>query len=137
MDIGMQISYIVVITSAIGTIFGAWMKLRSLAKSFRAERELEAAKTLQEAKEADSRLKTLLDNKRELVYQGLNNNISKLEERLNALEESVAKDFEHVRETYNGEIRNLGDKIEDLRSDLRTQHGQLVSLLSEMIKKDR
>lgn len=133
MDTSIQISSILGIAGTISTIGGAWWTIRKLSRDLRKDRELESAKILQEAKEADARLKAALEAKREVIYQELNNKIGRLESRLDNLEESVTKDFAHVRETYNGEIRNLGDKIEDLRSELRSQHGQLVALLGKMI----
>lgn len=135
MEANIELSSLLVIIGAISTVVGAWIKIRSLAKDHRKERELEAAKILQAAKEAAFRVKAEVEAKREVQTEQVNARIAALETRLDNLESSVAKDFAHVRETYNGEIRNLGDKIEDLRSELRSQHGQLVNLLSEMIKK--
>lgn len=109
------------------------MTVRKLNRDFKKERDLERAKILQEAKEAAAKVKQDLISQREIAHQELIHKYANLETRLDNLEESVAKDFAHVRETYNGEIRNLGDKIEDLRTELRDQHGQLVQLLSKMI----
>jgi len=97
--------------------------LRSLQKSIRKEKEEEAAKILQAAKEADNAAKAELEAK-----------IHELEGKLANLKESVEKDIEHLKETYNGEIRNLGEKIEELRSDLNQQHGHLVQLLTKLIE---
>lgn len=133
MDANIPISSILGFAGAMSTFLGALWTIRKLSRDLRRERDLESAKILQEAKEADSKLKAAWEAKRELHLQEVNGKIKSLEDRLNNLEESVTKDFAHVRETYNGEIRNLGDKIEDLRSELRNQHGQLVTLLGKMI----
>lgn len=133
MDANIQLTSILVFAGAISTVCAAWLKIRKLSKDLKKERDLEAAKILQEAKEADAKMKAILEAKREILYQEITNKIDSLKTRLDNLEDSVAKDFSHVRETYNGEIRNLGDKIEDLRSELRSQHGQLVTLLGKMI----
>lgn len=133
MDVGITFSSLIILSGAITTIGGAWLTVRKLSKDFRKERDLEAAKILQDAKEAVGKLKAAFESKREVTIQEINSKFNALEVRLENLEDSVAKDFAHVRETYNGEIRNLGDKIEDLRSELRSQHGQLVTLLGKMI----
>lgn len=133
MDANIQLSSLLVIVGAISSVVGAWLKIRGLAKDYRKERSLETAKILQEAKEGDSKLKIYSDSKREMIIEQFNAKIQALETRLENLENSVAKDFAHVRETYNGEIRVLGDKIEDLRTELRTQHGQLITMLTKMI----
>ena len=44
--------------------------------------------------------------------------------------------MEHLKETYKSEISFLGQKIEELRSEVHVQHGQLVALLRMMIGKD-
>lgn len=134
METNIQLSSLLAIAGSITALGGAWMTIRKLSRDFRKERELEAAKILQEAKEADSKIKAVWEAKRDSLEKEFENKYAHLAQRLDNLEESVAKDFAHVRETYNGEIRNLGDKIEDLRTELRSQHGQLVNLLSEMIK---
>jgi len=67
---------------------------------------------------------------KEAVIEG---KLREANQRIDSLEESVNKDLAHIRETYNGEIRNLGQKIEDLRSELRNQHGSLVQLLTKLI----
>lgn len=110
------------ICSTIITLGTAYLTVRKIQADNTKEREREAARILQEAKEEDAK------NRKELEVQ-----IDALSTALENLEISVNKDFDHIRETYNGEIRNLGQKIEDLRSELRNQHGQLVQLLTKMI----
>lgn len=107
------------VVTAVG---GAWLTVRKIAKDLKKEKKEHAAEILQEAKEEIARKETALNAK-----------ITELEGRHEALEKSVEKDLAHMRETYNGEIRNLGQKIEDLRSELRNQHTQMVQLLTKMI----
>ena len=99
------------------------LTMQKISKNFKKDRDEHAAKILQAAKEEDSLIKAKLEARIEKVGAELKN-----------LELNVNKDINHLKETYNGEIRNLGLKIEDLRSELKNQHGQLVQLLSEMIK---
>lgn len=104
---------------------GAWLTVRKIIKDYRKEREHEAAKVIQEAKEADALLKAKLETE-----------ISKIKSELRNLEANVNKDMNHLRETYNSEIRNLGLKIEDLRAELRNNTSQIVNLLTKMIDRD-
>ena len=116
------------ISVEIGSILGVAVTclgiMWKIARTMRQEREAEAAKTLKAAKEADNAIKAAFDAK-----------IQSLEAEYRNLKESVEKDFEHVKETHNGALANLGQKVEELREELRTSHSQLVALLSEMIKK--
>lgn len=134
MDGTITFTSLLAIASAIITIGGAWLTIRKLSKDFRKERELERAKILQEAKEAAAKVKAELVAAREIQYQDIAHQLKGLQIRQDNLEQSVEKEFLHIRETYNGALSNLSDKIEDLRTELRNQHGQLVSLLSEMIR---
>jgi hypothetical protein len=109
------------IITALGT---AWLTVRKIAKDSEKQKQIQAAKILQAAKEADSLLRTQLESK-----------IHDLQTELKVLKESNEKDLNHLKETYNGEIKFLGQKIEELRSEVRNQHGQLVQLLSKMIEK--
>lgn len=113
---------IMTVFGAVAAIASFILTLQKVTRNAKQARMATEAMILQEAKEEDKIIRIELENK-----------ISALETKLQALEESVEKDFTHVRETFNGEIRNLGQKIEDLRADLRNQHGQLVSLLTKMI----
>ena len=113
---------VMVSASAVITIGGAWLTLRKIAKDQHKEREHQAAKIIQDAKEADALIKSKLEAR-----------IEKLSAEVKNLEFNVNKDMEHLRETYNSEIRNLGIKIEDLRSELRNQTSQIVNLLTQMV----
>lgn len=98
------------------------MTLRKIQKDSEKAKKEQAAEILQSAKEEIALKEKDLDLK-----------ITSAEARIDALEKSVEKDLAHLRETYNGEIRNLGSKIEELRSELRSQHSQMVGLLTKMI----
>jgi CII-binding regulator of phage lambda lysogenization HflD len=102
------------------------LSLQKVLKNFRKEREEYAAKVMQAAKEDDAVLKAKLEAR-----------IEKLDAQLQNLEFNIAKDMSHLQNTYESEIKNLGTKIEDLRSELRNQHSQLISLLSDIVKKSK
>lgn len=135
MDGTIEISSVLAIAAAITTVGGAWLTIRKISKDTRKEREIEVAKILQLAKEADARMKTDWEASRKLHLAEIENKIEANKRDLANLRDTVEKDMDHMRQTYNGEIRNLGEKIEGLRIELRDQHGQLVNLLTEMISK--
>jgi uncharacterized protein YPO0396 len=112
-----------VTVTVIGT---AWITVKKIASDSQKARKEHADEILQVAREEDALLKAKLEARIESVKAQLSN-----------LELNVNKDLAHLKETYSGEIKNLGQKIEDLRSELKNQHGQLVSLLTEMVKKGR
>jgi uncharacterized protein Veg len=69
----------------------------------------------------------------ELVKMALESKIDKIESDLQAQKDSVAKDLGFLKETYSSEISNLGNKIEDLREQLNSQHSQLIQLLTKLV----
>ena len=119
----MQYYGVVGMAIAIATLV---LSLQKVFRNFRKERDEYSAKILQTAKEEDNLLKAKLEAK-----------ITALDSQLMTLEISVNKDMSHLRHTYESEIKNLGTKIEDLRSELKNQHSQLISLLSDIFKKSK
>jgi uncharacterized protein YPO0396 len=112
------------ISGLITAVAAAWALPWKISSNMRRDRETEAARVLTAAKEADAQLRKELHARIELM-----------ENKFESLKHEIDKDLEHIKETYNGALANLGEKIEDLRKELRNQHGQLVSLISEFIKK--
>lgn len=106
---------------ALGTLV---VTIQKILRNVKKERDEDAAKILQAAKEEDNALKAKLEAKVEAISVKLNN-----------LEMSVEKDMSHLRETYTSEIKNLGEKIENLRDELRQQHSGLIELLSKIVGK--
>lgn len=117
-------SFIMAISGTVTTVGGAWLVLQKIFRSIKKARQEQSAKILQEAKEEVSRSKNRLEEK-----------IRSLESDLGNLRDSVQKDIQHIKETHSAEIKNLGDKIEQLRDDLREQHAQILGLLGKMIEK--
>lgn len=117
------IQFTIPIAGAIITIGGAFLTIQNIRKNMKEEKEAELAKILYEAKEEMALIKADLDSR-----------INETKIQLVNLESSVNKDLDHMKETYSGEIRNLALKIEDLRNELRSQHGSMVSLLTKMIE---
>lgn len=117
---------IVALAGAISIIGGAYVTINKIVDRQKKKKEEEAAAILAAAKAVLDTKEAMLDAK-----------IKAVDERVEALEKSVAKDLSHIRETYNGEIRNLGQKVEDLRNELRNQHGSLVKLLTKLIENSK
>lgn len=120
---------ILLVAGAISAIGGSWLTVRKIQKDADASREKSEGAIL--AKSQAQVDKAMAERK--LIQKEFEGRLSEIEQDLAAHKAAVEKDFAHVRETYNGEIRNLGQKIEDLRSELRNQHTQMVTLLTKMI----
>lgn len=112
------------IAAAFTAIGGAWLTLRRINRYSDKQKKDQRESVLKEAKEYDLQLRMKIDNK-----------IHDLEIQLEVMRETHEKDLTHLRETYNGEIKFLGQKIESLREEVRLQHTQLVQLLSKMIER--
>lgn len=61
--------------------------------------------------------------------------ITLLEQQIRSIEEMVNKDIIHLKESHSNEIKNLSEKIEELRDEVRNQHSQLVQLLSKLVSR--
>lgn len=109
---------------AVTVVGTAWLTIRKIQRDAAKSKKEQAAEILQEAKEDLALVKTKLEAQIAAVKSDLKN-----------LEANVGKDLEHMKETYNGEIQNLGQKIEALRSDVKEYHSQMVALLTKMIDK--
>jgi uncharacterized membrane protein len=109
--------------AALVTISGLILSWQKIVKNAKKEREEQAAKILQAAKEEDALLKAKLEAR-----------VEKIDLQLKTLELNVNKDIGHLKETYAAEIKVLGEKIEALRDELRDQHSQMVTLLSKLIE---
>ena len=113
------------VSGAITLIGGAYMTIRKIARDAKGERKELVAEILQQAKEEDSLIKAKLESRLEALRAELKN-----------LEFNINKDVSYLRETQRVDMRNLADKLETLREELRGQHGQLVQLLTTMVGKD-
>lgn len=118
-------TWLTLIATLLTAIAGCYVPVRAVLNRRDKEKKRLAATILQSAKENDTALKLHLENR-----------IHEIEGKLESLRENVDKDLSHLKETYNSEIRFLGQKIEELRKEVHDQHGQLVQLLTKMIGRD-
>ena len=112
-----------------GTIFtsigGLYMTIRKIVISREKAAKSRDASIMQQAKDQDMLLKNEINQKiRELIV--------KIEDD----REDLQTEIEHLKETYNSELRFLGQKIEGLRAEVQNQHVQLMQILTKMINKD-
>lgn len=119
-----SIATIMSLAAVVSAVGGAYMTIRKIANDAEKHKKQHSAAILQAAKEADNTLKISLENR-----------IHELETSLRDLKEDIDKDMNHLKETYTNEIKNLGEKIENLRDELRQQHTGILTLLNKMIDK--
>lgn len=124
---------ILLVSGAVTAVGGSWLTVRKIQKDSEASKEKNQEEILAKSQaQIDKAI-----GERKLIQKEFEGRLSELEQDIAAHKAAVEKDFAHVRETYNGEIRNLGQKIEDLRSELRNQHTQMVTLLTKMIENSK
>lgn len=107
-----------------GGLGSSWLIFNKIVRKINENKKEDAKGIIKDAREEDKLLKIELEAQ-----------IHDLQSQVTNLKANVEKDLEHLRETYNGELRFLGQKIEELRSEVRSQHSQLVQLLTKMIDK--
>jgi hypothetical protein len=113
------------IMSAIGALTAvgtAWLTIVKISKSHHDSKSLAKAEILQAAKEEVSSLKRELEAKFMLI-----------ENKIEQLQESTEQDFSHLKETHGNEMENLSEKLELLRDDLKSQHSQIMTLMTNLL----
>lgn len=108
--------------ATVTVIGGIWTTSWRLLVSYKRKKELYRLEILSQAKKEADQIKIDLEVK-----------IKELETEFHIQRSNVSKDFEHFRQTYNNEIKTLGEKIENLREDLSQQHQSLVGLLTKLV----
>lgn len=121
----LSLELVISIVSISVALIGGFFSIQGIIKNIKEDKQKELERVLLEAQENLSLLELKLTAK-----------INENKAEIKTLENSVNKDLNHLKETYNTEIKNLGQKIEQLREELRSQHDSLVTLLTKMIDKD-
>jgi len=122
---GIAITTLSAIAGALTVFLTLYMKIRKITKEHEKNKKEMLAGVLQDAKEMDDTLKAKLESRIEAMKAELKN-----------LELNVNKDIVFLKESYKSDIKVLGDKIEDLRKQLDSQHSQLLTVLTNLINKD-
>jgi len=118
-DLNVSLEVAAGVVTAIGTIYPVFQHLRS--KKLK-NKENYRKEILDQAKIEMTKIEKSLDDK-----------IKNLEIEFQAQKLNVFKDFTYFKETHNSEMKALGEKIENLRTDLNTQHSNLVALLTKLV----
>lgn len=115
---------VLAVAGAVTVIGGSWLTIRKIQKDADASKKAHTDEILKMAKDEIA-----------LKEKDLQARLNAMDTRIDSLESNIEKDLSHLKETYNGELKNLATKIEDLRSELKQQHVSVVNLLSKMIDK--
>ena len=109
--------------AAITAFSSVWVGLRHIKYSIQSKRDKECQAILDRANEELDKVEAKLGEK-----------IRLLQEELKTHKENLDKDMNHMREIYDGELKNLGNKIDELRKDLSDQHSSMVALLTRLVE---
>lgn len=115
------------VLAALGTIATVTLAFSKLKKNFKEEI----------GEEIDAKIELAIQRAHSIAKSDLDlfkAKIEVLDKSIENMDQKFQREVEHIKETYNSEIRNLGGKIEELRSEVRHHHNQLIGLLSEMVK---
>ena len=107
---------------ALGSIASVFLTAQKLVKHLKSEKEKEIEQVLDKAMAELQKEKTLLEMKIQACF-----------DENERLRESLEKEIEFTRTSYEIEITNLGDKIESLKEEVRSQNTQILNLLSKLI----
>jgi hypothetical protein len=119
----MEIAFWEAITAIATVVTAIGGAIVASKKSSKKDKKAESNRILEEAKEELTTVRKDLEMKIKLVEIDLKN-----------LKHDIAKDIEFIKETQASEIKVLGEKIQNLRDELRAQHADLVGLLSKLIE---
>lgn len=109
------------VVSAIAT---AWYTILEVKKQLHKAKKAAAEEILEEAKEQTELVKIKLESK-----------INSLEYEIHSLKSNLEKDIANLKENHSLELKNLSERVELLRTDLQTQHSQILNLLAQLVNK--
>jgi predicted RNase H-like nuclease (RuvC/YqgF family) len=110
------------IGGAATAIGSTWAAIKHIQYNKKFKKEKERQEILSKASEEMAKIEVKL-----------NVRINQLEIELEAQKLSVSTEFVHVKDTYNSEIRVLGQRIQELRQDLADQHSSMIQLLTRLV----
>jgi len=109
---------------AVTALSGIYAAYRHVRYGIQTKKDKERQDLLDKANEELAKVETKLREK-----------ISSLEQEFETHKTNLAKDLDYMKASYNAEVKILGEKIEDLRQDLNSQHSQMVALLTKLVSK--
>lgn len=116
--------WILYLAGAIVTLGTAYLTIKKVINANKSEKKAQANEILKCAREEIGSIEQKLLTKIQIV-----------EDRIEILEKDVNKDITHLKESYSNEIKSLGEKIENLREELRVQHANLLNLIMKLVEK--
>lgn len=129
------ISHIIELASMLTVFGGAYHTLHKIKRDHKEDRQAHKDEILNEVEAADLKLSKELHTRIDLLLKDGEAKFNEMRKDLDSMVRALESEIDHIKEKQAGEIRNLGEKIEDLRSELRTQHGQLIALVTKLIDK--
>jgi hypothetical protein len=108
----------------VSAVFTTWYSILEVKKQLAKSHKITADKILQEAREQTELVKTHLESK-----------INTLELEVSNLKSNIERDFLNLKETHSVELKNLSEKIELLREELKDQSKNVLNLLTRLVDK--
>jgi len=121
----LETQMILSIATGITVLGTAYLTARKIIKDSQASVAKREEELMTQAKEHDQKL--FLEIKSELEV---------LETKITNLEADFNKELSFVKEVHNNELKQLGEKIENLRDDLKVQHSNLLTLITKLIERN-
>lgn len=113
----------------ISTIAGAIVAIQKVIKNSRVERNA----SVEEKEKESEKILTQAREEMQLIKLQFEAEVKALKVDLKSLESGTLKDIQYIKESQESEIKNLGEKIQDLRDQLNSHHTQILSLLEKLI----
>lgn len=117
-----QNSLIEASSGIVAIVGGLYTGIRRLRSSSKAKKIQEREEILLKAMEGADKIREELETKIKIIEMELKNQ-----------KESMSKELHAMRDSYNSEIRILGQRIQELKEDLSQQHQSLVGLLTTLV----
>ena len=109
---------------AVTAVGGLYAIVKRLMANSKRKKEEHKEVILNIAKEEAERIVGLLEDK-----------VKKLELEVEIQKNNISKDLTHLRETYDNELKSLGEKIELLRADVAQANSSIVGLLTKLVNR--
>jgi hypothetical protein len=106
---------------AIGT---AWITIKKIMNYNKSDKKAQSNEILRQARE-----------EMDLKSKEMELRVQAVEDRMANLEKNVEKDIDYIKQAYTNEIKMLGEKIENLRDELRGNHANLLGLITKLIER--
>jgi peptidoglycan hydrolase CwlO-like protein len=113
------------VVASVGSFLTVLFTIFKMRASFKAE-------VLKENKE-------VVEHSRQLALRDIQNmtkELEVLEQKVKALEAQFEREVEHIKDRHNTDLENLGQKISELKEEMRGQFSQLVSILTRLMDKE-